>query len=1014
MTIHSTPAPRPGLAPVDILAGTLHRRFEAIVFDWDGTAVPDRAADASAVRRLVERLCGAGLEVVVVSGTHVGNVDGQLAARPTGPGPLHLCLNRGSEVWRVDREGPHLLWRRAASPGEEAALTRSARRTVRILAERGLRAEIVTSRLNRRKIDVIPEPEWIDPPKARIDELLEAVERRLAGCGLTGLPEVVELALEAARAEGLAEARVTSDAKHVEIGLTDKADSARWIARHLWQRGVAPPQVLVVGDELGPLGGLPGSDSLMMVPEMGSATVVSVGVEPNGVPPGVLALGGGPEAFLALLEDQLRRRRHGGLPEPALDPSWSLTVEGFDPGTERRTAALLTLADGEVGTTGGPAARHPYAQTEVLVNGTFDGRGLESRLQPCPVWTSVARDLTEDDVLTRTLDLRIGVLHEQVAGPAGTVRSARFSSMARPGTVVSRSAGALEDGSDPLVPPAGDVRVRLGRRGVAQWMRVDSADGSVTAAASEVGRGGGSARTLDRVGAYVAGREGVSPVQAALRAAGRGREEGFDRLLAAHRAAWAARWEDADIQIEGDPELQRAVRFALFHLMASVGDTGEACVGARGLSGPSYAGHVFWDSDVFVLPFLAATHPAAARAMLEYRIRRVPAALAAARDLGRAGARFPWESALSGFDVTPTSARDRAGAVLPIRTGLLEEHIVADVAWAASAYADWTGDVEFLAGAGRPLIVETARYWASRIRLDRKGQAHLYGVIGPDEYHESVDDNAFTNVMARWNLRRALRLETEIPGGSGAGAEERRRWAELAGALVDNFDPATKLYEQFAGYRKLEPLVIRDLAPSRPIAAEALLGRDRLRGSQVIKQADVLMLHHMIPEEVAPASLEPNLAFYEPRTAHGSSLSPAIHASLLARSDRLEEAVGWLRLAARLDLDDLTGSTAGGLHLATMGGVWQALVSGFAGIRPAGRSLRIDPHLSRQWGGLEIGLRFRGLPVRVRVEADRVVVEGEGPLWVALGSGRPRRAGPGASAYRREGDAWIRETSRPS
>ncbi len=148
--------------------------------------------------------------------------------------------------------------------------------------------------------------------------------------------------------------------------------------------------------------------------------------------------------------------------------------------------------------------------------------------------------------------------------------------------------------------------------------------------------------------------------------------------------------------------MQLAIRLAMFHLMASVADSGEAAVGARGLTGTGYRGHVFWDADVFVLPFLAATHPPAARAMLEYRVRRLPAAMDAAKALGRAGARFPWESARTGRDVTPTSARDRQGRIVPIRTGRLEEHIVADVAWAACCYVDWSGDEEFAQRAGSP------------------------------------------------------------------------------------------------------------------------------------------------------------------------------------------------------------------------------------------------------------------------------------------------------------------------
>jgi trehalose/maltose hydrolase-like predicted phosphorylase len=281
---------------------------------------------------------------------------------------------------------------------------------------------------------------------------------------------------------------------------------------------------------------------------------------------------------------------------------------------------------------------------------------------------------------------------------------------------------------------------------------------------------------------------------------------------------------------------------------------------------------VFWDSDVFVLPFLAATHPAAARAMLEYRIRRLPQARAAARALGRDGARFPWESALGGIDVTPSHAHDSSGRVVPIRTGELQEHINADLAWAVAFYIDWTGDEAFAAGPGRQLLVESARHWASRIRVDSRGRAHIYGVIGPDEYHEPVDDNAYTNVMARWNLRRAAAaLERDC---KEIAEEERLRFLELADALVDGYDPATGIFEQFAGFYGLEPLIIGDIASRRPIAADLLLGADRVAAAQVLKQADVLMLDHLVPDAVAADSLVPNLDFYEPRTAHGSSLRP--------------------------------------------------------------------------------------------------------------------------------------------
>jgi trehalose/maltose hydrolase-like predicted phosphorylase len=389
--------------------------------------------------------------------------------------------------------------------------------------------------------------------------------------------------------------------------------------------------------------------------------------------------------------------------------------------------------------------------------------------------------------------------------------------------------------------------------------------------------------------------------------------------------------------------------------------------------------------------------------MLEYRIRRLPAARAMANVQGRRGARFPWESAHTGFDVTPQTGRDRLGNVVAIRTGLLEEHIVADVAWGASCYLDWTGDAEFLAGPGFDLFAETARYWESRVRWDRTGRAHIYGVIGPDEYHEAVDDNAFTNVMARWNLRRAAALARDDPRVSEF---EILRWIETADALVDGFDPRTKLYEQCAGFFELAPVRLDELVHKRPIAADLLLGADVVSRSQVLKQADVLMLHHLVPDEVAPGSLVPNLDYYEPRTAHGSSLSPGIHASLFARAGRLDEATAALDLAARMDVDDLTGTTAGGLHLATMGSVWQALAFGFAGARPKGDVLELDPVVPEAWGALELRLRFRGSPLRVHVSATSLEIRAEEPRRIRLRGGNVVTVGPGRRRWSRSGHRW--------
>lgn len=719
---------------------------------------------------------------------------------------------------------------------------------------------------------------------------------------------------------------------------------------------------------------------------------VLVGLARADVPADATAIDGEAGAFLELLRDQLGRRRRGELPEAGAEPGWFLAVDGFHPEHERAHESLLTIGDGVVGTRGAPLVARPFACPGVLASGVYDGEGSDATLLSCPLWSQLAApSLGATDDVHRMLDLRTGLLHHRVA----TVRAVTFSSMARPGTVVLRAELPCEldlvrdDALEP--PPEGDAACETGRSDEWDRIRVAAAPvGGVVATARQSNRTVAGARHLDRVGRFVASPNAEPAPDASLDE--RAWRDGFEALLVEHREAWARRWEDADVVVDGDDDVQRSLRFALFHLIGSVRDFGEAAVGARGLSGPAYRGHVFWDSDVFVLPFLAATHPLAARAMLEYRVRRLADAQTLAARLGRAGARFPWESARTGFDVTPRSARDRAGRDLLVPTGDQEEHIVADVAWGAACYLDWTGDAEFAIGGGAKLLVETARYWASRVRRDRDGRAHIDHVIGPDEYHAAVDDNAFTNVMARWNLERAAAHASTHE--CGVADAERRRWLDIAASLVDGFDPATRLYEQFRGFFELEPLVAEDVLPRRPAAADLLLGRERVAGAQILKQADVLLLHHLVPDQLRPGTLATNLRYYEPRTAHGSSLSPAVHVPLLAEVGDWERAMRWLRAACHLDLRDLTGTTGGGVHLATMGGLWQAIAWGFAGLRPVAGGLRVAPRLPPGWRSLELRVRYRESRVELRITPERLSVRADQPIPLVMHDGGAITVGP--------------------
>ncbi|HLF40542.1 MAG TPA: glycosyl hydrolase family 65 protein [Acidimicrobiia bacterium] len=766
---------------------------------------------------------------------------------------------------------------------------------------------------------------------------------------------------------------------------TGVADSLRWLMAEWWNLGIGSGLVLLA------TGNTDAPPAALRTAVGPRAACVAIA-------------GPGSDALLALLDAQLERRRLRRVPAVDLDPAWTVTVDDRSSLPADAQASLLTVANGHLGLRGDREEQGPSRFPEVIAAGVYDGRAGPALL-PGPVWSGLVTDLTGNHE-RRVLDLRTGVLWREVRGGSVPLRTLRFVSLPRPHAAALRAEGSTSEiqAGPALQPPAPEAGFEHGSVDGARWARTQArGHGAIVAAGSVHQARNGRVRTVERLVAFAADPDRTPSIEEVLGTLDDLREAGFDALLAEHRAAWADRWRDADVTIEGDPEAQLAARFSLFHLMASVPTTGEAPVGARGLTGPAYAGHVFWDADVYMLPPLAATCPPAARSMLEYRVRRLGAARRVAAGWHLAGARFPWESAGQGTDVTPRLARLAGGGVVPIRTGDHEEHITADIAWAAWQYHQWTGDTAFLAGRGRELIVEAARYWAARVRRDRQGFGHLYGVIGPDEYHEPVDDNAYTNVMARWNLRLAARLV--LSDATGAASEEAQGWGRVADCLVDNYDAATGRYLQFTGYDRLEPLLVADIAEP-PVAADVVLGRKRLAGSQIIKQPDVLLLHHLVPEETAPGSLEPNLDYYGPRTAHGSSLSPAITAALLARAGRLDDALDAFRMAARLDLDDLTGTTSAGLHLATMGGLWQALAHGFLGMRPLDGVLHLDPRLPEAWRGLGMRLRFRGARIGVSALGDRLTVTSDAPVTVQLPGMPAVRVAPPGIELRRTGGLW--------
>jgi len=371
-----------------------------------------------------------------------------------------------------------------------------------------------------------------------------------------------------------------------------------------------------------------------------------------------------------------------------------------------------------------------------------------------------------------------------------------------------------------------------------------------------------------------------------------------------------------------------------------------------------------------MLPFFILTYPEAARALVMYRYHTLSGARAKAARLGYRGALYAWESADTGEEMTPPFVVSPDDEIVRILTGAQEHHISADVAFGVWKYWEATVDERFLVDAGAEILIETARFWASRAEREDDGRYHIRGIIGPDEYHETVDDNAYTNGLAQWNLEvgeEVTRLVAErwpeqwraLSRRLGLEAEEPHRWLQVARELYTGFDEQTGLFEQFRGYFGLEDIDLAAFA-ARTAPMDVLLGRERIKRSKIIKQADVVMLVHLLWERLPPEVRKANFEYYEPRCGHGSSLSPAIHALVAARLGDAARAERHFRQASEIDLSDNMGNAAGGVHVGALGGLWQAAVFGFAGLCFTDEGAEHRPNLPPSWRSLSMRFQWRG------------------------------------------------------
>jgi len=438
------------------------------------------------------------------------------------------------------------------------------------------------------------------------------------------------------------------------------------------------------------------------------------------------------------------------------------------------------------------------------------------------------------------------------------------------------------------------------------------------------------------------------------------------------------------VVIEGDEVAQRAVRYNLFQLLiAAPHHTDRASIPAKTLSGFGYRGHVFWDTDIFIIPFFTFTRPELARNLLMYRYHTLPGARQKARQAGYAGAMFAWESAGDGRETTPRWVPLPNGELVRIWCGDIEHHISADVAYAVWHYWQATGDDGFMRDYGAEILLDTAVFWGSRAEYNPERERYeINDVIGPDEYHEHVNNNAFTNRMVQWHLERALDtlawLRERHPD-KARELEERldlsqarlARWEDIRRRIAIPHDPASGLIEQFEGFFALEELDWGALEP-RTRSVQELLGMERIQHVQAIKQPDVLMLLYLLRDEYDEKALRVNWDYYAPRTDHtyGSSLGPAIHAILACALGKRDAAYTHFLRAALVDLEDLRKNTKDGIHAASAGGVWQAIVMGFAGMALTPEGPTFAPRLPKGWRRLQFTLKYRGRAFPVDLQPD--------------------------------------------
>lgn len=478
-------------------------------------------------------------------------------------------------------------------------------------------------------------------------------------------------------------------------------------------------------------------------------------------------------------------------------------------------------------------------------------------------------------------------------------------------------------------------------------------------------------------------------------------EKGYEILKQDSEKVWKEYWKESDILIEGENDFdQLAIRFALYHLNIMVKhDDNRVGIGAKALTGEGYKGHSFWDTEMFILPYFTFTRPKTARTLLEYRYKNLYGAHLKAKENGYEGAMYPWECAwVDDGEVTPMymGADVVTGKITKCWTGIIEHHISADIAYAVEQYYLITGDRDYMEKCGYEIILDTALFWASRVQyIPEKDRYELLDVIGPDEYKEHVDNNAYTNYMAAYIMKLALRIIDFLNGSDPELYRRLDKKLSLSHIKEKIEKCIDKLYlpvpneegiipqsDQFLGLKKLDLTKYKNSKEVLTIYND--FNTKQLNQYMVSKQADTVMLLFLLDTLFDEETKKKNFIFYEDKTLHDSSLSKSTHA-ILANDFGLEEmSYDLYERALNIDLGPQMKSSDEGIHSASIGGIWESTVMGFGGVRMEGENLRIAPRLPKKWSKLVFPLSFQGVPLKITVDHSEVAVENHGDKDIEL------------------------------